>query len=152
MLSRVLAAGLLLLSLQASAFCFQDAGSRYRIDPLLLKAIAMQESGLNPHAINRNHDRHGRVTSTDYGLMQINSTHVPELVRLGIIRSRQELLDNTCLNVEVGAWILARAFQVCDVNWQCLGAYNAGFGEGNPHRLEYARRIFAIYRRLRGVS
>ncbi|MFJ3459443.1 lytic transglycosylase domain-containing protein [Scandinavium goeteborgense] len=150
-MSRLIALVALALTFQAHAFCFQDAGRRYHIDPLLLRSIAMQESGLNPHAINQNRNRKGAVTSTDYGLMQINSVHVPELKRLGIIHSSRELLDNACLNVEVGAWILAKAFQVCDVNWRCLGAYNAGFKKDNPNRLKYARRVFTIYRKLKGM-
>lgn len=141
----------LMLTFQAHAFCFREAGQRYHIDPLLLRSVAIQESGLNPRAINQNRNHKGAVTSTDYGLMQINSTHIPELKRLGIIHSSRDLLDNACLNVEVGAWILAKAFQVCDVNWKCLGAYNAGFKEDNPNRLKYARRIFQIYRKMKGI-
>lgn len=141
--------GMLLLSLHVHAFCFNDAGRRYHIDPLLLQAIARQESGMNPSAINHNRNKKGSITSSDYGLMQVNSGHIPELVSLGIIHSSRELLDNACLNVEVGAWILARTFQVCGVNWSCLGAYNAGFRKNNPRRLAYARRIFAIYRKMK---
>lgn len=144
--------GLLWLSFGAQAYCFQDAGRRYHIDPLLLKSIAWQESRLNQRAINHNRTRNGKITSTDYGLMQINSTHIPELIAKGVIHSRNDLLNNACLNVEVGAWILARTFQTCGVNWKCLGAYNAGFRENNPHRLQYARRIFATYKKMKGIT
>lgn len=37
-----------LCSMNASAFCFVQAGERYHLDPMLLEAIAMQESSLNP--------------------------------------------------------------------------------------------------------
>ncbi|EBW6765618.1 lytic transglycosylase [Salmonella enterica subsp. enterica serovar Saintpaul] len=141
---------LLTIATQADAFCFRAAGQRYHIDPVLLEAIAIQESHMNPRAVNENR-RNGRVTSVDYGVMQINSTHISELVKLGVIRGKEDLLNNACLNVQVGAWILARIFQTCDVNWQCLGSYNAGFTD-NQRRLVYARKIFAIYQRLRGVS
>ena len=132
----------------AHAFCFQAAGARYHIDPRLLEAIAVQESSLNPHAININHNKAGRVTSTDYGVMQVNSGHIPELKSMGVLHDRQELLTNPCLNVQIGAWILARHLQTCGVTWRCLGSYNAGFGETAEQerkRMAYARYIYRIY-------
>lgn len=153
---RLILAGLLLSGLglcgPAQAFCFQEAGSRYHIDPLLLRSIATVESQLNPQAIGQNRDSRGRPTSKDYGLMQINARQIPQLRALGIIHSERDLLNNSCLNVEIGAWILARHLQHCGVNWQCLGSYNAGFADdGYERRMRYARKVYARYRRLRGV-
>lgn len=139
-----------MLAFKCHAFCFNEAGQRYHIDPLLLRAIALQESGMNPGATNDNKDSKGHVTSTDYGVMQINSTHIPELIKLGVLHSKEDLLQKPCLNVQIGAWILARAFQKCSVSWECLGAYNAGFKSGNPRRMLYARRIFERYKKLKG--
>ena len=51
-------------------------------------------------AINRNRDG-----SHDIGLMQINSMHLPDLARQGI--TRQRLLDEPCLSIDVGASILS---------------------------------------------
>lgn len=136
----------LLFCLQAQAYCFHEAGARYQIDPLLLKAIATQESGLNARAIHRNKDKQGRVVSWDYGLMQINSTHLPALKKLGVIRGQEDLLNQPCLNVHVGAWILAQHLRTCGVTWACLGSYNAGFHPRNEaKRLHYARKIYARY-------
>jgi soluble lytic murein transglycosylase-like protein len=142
---------LLMVSLPARAFCFEAAGARYRIDPRLLKAIAMQESGLNPKAINVNRDKQGRPLSTDYGVMQINSVHIPGLIRMGIIKRPEDLLTNPCLNVQTGAWILAKHLQVCGVNWGCLGSYNAGLADNKrqeARRMQYARRIYGIYLKM----
>ncbi|WP_146707314.1 transglycosylase SLT domain-containing protein, partial [Shigella sonnei] len=51
-----------------------------------------------------------------------------------------------CLNIQTGAWILARHFQRCGVNWECLGSYNAGFSKSNTHRrMKYARQIYSAY-------
>lgn len=145
------ATGLLLLltglfSTGCQAFCFDAAGARYHIDPRLLQAIAIHESHMNARAVGANRSKKtGLVTSHDYGVMQINSGHIPELKQLGILQSEDELLTNPCLNVQIGAWVLARAFHDCGVNWQCLGSYNAA----DPAiRLRYAREIWAIYRRL----
>ncbi|CCP01883.1 X polypeptide [Erwinia amylovora Ea644] len=142
----------------AGAFCFDAAGAKYHIDPLLIKAIASGESALRPDAINTNRDKKtGRALSTDYGLMQVNSRHMPKLMALGYIDSAQELLTRPCLNVQIGSWILAQHFQVCGISWNCLGSYNAGFRqERHETRESYANRIYAIYRHLllteRGIA
>lgn len=130
----------------AQAFCFKEAGEKYQIDPQLLKAIATQESALNPRAVNTNKGKNGQVLSRDYGLMQVNSTHFPGLKRLRVIQKQEDLLNNPCLNVQTGAWILAQHLQTCGVNWLCLGSYNAGFKQNNhDRRLRYARKIYARY-------
>lgn len=145
----LLAAAILsLASFPARAFCFEAAGAKYGISPRLLEAIARGESHLDPHAINVNRDKKGRVKSTDYGLMQINSAHIPELQAMGVIRSADDLY-RPCLNVQTGAWVLAKHFQVCGITWNCLGSYNAGFrADRNETREHYANRIWRIYNRL----
>ncbi|HFV3782020.1 TPA: lytic transglycosylase domain-containing protein, partial [Escherichia coli] len=121
-------------------------GKRYLIAPELLKTIAQQESGLVATAINHNKNKSGKIISTDYGIMQINSVHIPELKKLGVIKNKDELLKKPCLNIHTGAWILARHFQRCGVNWECLGSYNAGFSKNNTaRRMIYARIIHNRY-------
>ncbi|EHS7088017.1 TPA: lytic transglycosylase domain-containing protein, partial [Escherichia coli] len=118
----------------------------YLIAPELLKTIAQQESGLVATAINHNKNKSGKIISTDYGIMQINSVHIPELKKLGVIKNKDELLKKPCLNIHTGAWILARHFQRCGVNWECLGSYNAGFSKNNTaRRMIYARKIHNRY-------
>ncbi|EQA4952969.1 lytic transglycosylase domain-containing protein [Salmonella enterica] len=137
-----------LASFSAQAFCFEAAGAKYGISPRLLETIARGESHLDPHAINFNRDKKGRVKSTDYGLMQVNSVHIPELKAMGVIRSADDLY-RPCLNVQTGAWILARHFQVCGITWNCLGSYNAGFrADRHETREHYANRIWRIYNRM----
>lgn len=150
---RALAGLLLLWATGTHAFCFQAAAERYRLDPLLLESLAIHESHMNPAAINTNRNRAGQVTSTDYGVMQINSQHLPELRRLGLVSSPRELLSDSCLNVQVGAWILARTFRLCGaVSWDCLGAYNAGVRGDIERRRHYSRDIYRIYTQLRKTS
>lgn len=141
---------LAMLCPRAGAFCFDAAGVKYHIDPLLLKAIATGESSLRPGITNINRDKNtGRALSTDYGLMQVNSTHIPSLIAQGFIRSPQELLTRPCLNVQIGTWILAKHFQVCGISWNCLDSYNAGFRKDRHETREsYANRIYAIYRQF----
>jgi soluble lytic murein transglycosylase-like protein len=141
------------MSLPAQAFCFNEAGARYQIDPRLLQAIARQESSLNPKAVNINRDKAGKVVSRDYGVMQVNDTHVPKLISMGVLKSKDELLTNPCLNVQIGAWVLATHLQKCGISWSCLGSYNAGFAATQSQeirRMNYARKIYDRYRRELG--
>lgn len=142
----LLLAAALFFSVSAQAYCFREAGARYHVSPQLLRAIAQVESGMNPHAVGYNRDRQGRVTSRDFGLMQINSTHLAKLKAMGVISDERDLLTQPCLNVQTGAWILAQHLQVCGLTWQCLGSYNAGFADGNQaRRMLYARKVYSIW-------
>lgn len=133
---------LLAVSTGASAFCFKEAGARYGIDPLLLYAIAKQESKFNPKAVNRNN----KDGTYDVSLMQINSSHFDELARFGI--TERDLLQNPCLATHVGAWILARNMQkygnkTTSGFWSAVGAYNAGTSNRNhSKRMHYAWKIY----------
>ena len=135
---------------RANAFCFDAAGAKYHIDPLLIQAIATGESSLHAGITHVNRDaRTGRALSADYGLMQVNSTHIPALIAKGFISSPQDLLTKPCLNVQIGTWILATHFQVCGISWNCLGSYNAGFRKDRHETREsYANRVYAIYKKL----
>lgn len=108
-------------SLNANAFCFNEAGEKYNISPLLLAAMAYTESSFNPKAINRDNSN----KSVDYGLMQINTFWLPHLKKMNI--NEVDLINDACLNVHVGAWVLAQNFKQSGDNWNAIGAYNAGF-------------------------
>ncbi|WP_070968400.1 lytic transglycosylase domain-containing protein [Vibrio sonorensis] len=112
----------LLFSSNAMAFCFDEAGKRYNVNPKLLKSIAKVESSLNPKAMNYSNNN----GTYDIGLMQINSTWLNKLSEFGI--SEPDLINNPCTNVHVGAWILSTNFATHGYNRNSLGAYNAGFG------------------------
>jgi len=128
--------------------CFEIAASKFSIDHRLLIAIAEVESSMNPTAIGLN-KKDGKILSEDVGLMQINSTWFPTLEKMGI--TRKDLLDNPCQNIHVGAWILAKNIASNGVNWESVGAYNAGFKNANaPFRLKYAKKVYARYLALTG--
>lgn len=110
-----------LASTNASAFCFEEAGRTFDVNPTLLRAIAFTESSMNPSAIN-DKNRNG---TTDYGLMQINSMWFERLEKNGI--SRDVVINDPCTNVFVGAWILAQNFETSGETWLSVGAYNAGY-------------------------
>lgn len=128
----LVAAHFLLFSLSSHAHCFEQAGARYGIAPVLLEAISTVESGGNPQARNLNRDG-----SEDLGHMQINSRWLGILSSYGI--DRQKLLD-PCLNTHVGAWILAQNIRQHGYGWEAVGAYNA---RSPAKRNAYSHRVAA---------
>ncbi|SMC28689.1 Transglycosylase SLT domain-containing protein [Desulfacinum hydrothermale DSM 13146] len=119
---------------QGLAFCWNEAGNRYGISPWLLYAIARVESGLDPDAVHVNENG-----TRDLGLMQINTAWLPTLKRLGI--TENDLLENACLNIQVGAWILAQNVTRLGPTWNAVGAYNA---TSPDKRLRYVGRVARV--------
>ncbi|ENM5771377.1 lytic transglycosylase domain-containing protein [Vibrio mimicus] len=140
---KTMVAVLLLLPNLAAAFCFDEAGQYYNVNPKLLKSIAQVESSLNPNAYNENRNAKGEIVSRDYGLMQINSSQFPGL-------SQFEVNENTvyepCFNVYLGAWVLSSNFASHGYNWNSVGAYNAGFKASNKTaRMIYIKKVQREY-------
>ncbi len=122
--------------------CWVQAGEQYGIDPLLLLAIAKVESSMNPRAVNRN-----RNGTCDIGLMQINSMHLPRLIKVGVTRKR--LIDEPCTSVNTGASILAGFIDQFGYTWNAVGAYNAGTAPIRaPQRKIYAHKVWREYQQL----
>lgn len=97
--------------------CFSSVGSYYGINPLLLKAIARQESSMNPKAVGQNTNG-----TRDLGLMQINTTHLKKLAASGITAGH---LMDACTNIAVGGWILADAVRRFGMSWKAVGVYHS---------------------------
>ncbi|MGB9755889.1 MAG: lytic transglycosylase domain-containing protein [Desulfurella sp.] len=123
------------------ASLFQEIGRKFNIDPKLLYAIAVTESSLNPNAVNYNNTN----GSIDYGLMQINSCHLPTLERYGITKND---LFNPKTNVSVGAWILGKCIQKYGYSWQAIACYHTG--NGSLNNKEALRYVWEVYRNLKG--
>jgi soluble lytic murein transglycosylase-like protein len=125
--------------------CLQAAAVKYGLDVHLLKAIARVESGFNPHAVRRPFAAGGNST-TDYGLMQINSTWLPTLKRWGI--SQEDLFD-PCVSADVGAWVLRSNFNTLGTSWNAVGAYNA---VSHDKRKVYAWRVYRALQQIQNTS
>ncbi|EPC4333640.1 MULTISPECIES: lytic transglycosylase domain-containing protein [Enterobacter] len=142
----LLPAALLTLSLSAGAapqMCFDQAGKDYQIDPLLLMSISIKESHLVPDAINGS-NRNG---TEDVCGMQVNSSHYGKLKNFNITRER--LLNDPCICVYTGAWVLAHNFRSYGKNWDSVGMYNTGPSKKLiTQRKAYAQDIKNIYRVL----
>jgi soluble lytic murein transglycosylase-like protein len=138
-LLRLLLITTLLLSGVSGAYadCFDDAAAFHRVNPTVLRAIAIVESGGKASAVN--HNGNGSV---DYGEMQINSIHLPELAQYGM--SRDDLFDG-CKSVYTGAWLLRKSIDKNGNTWAAIGAYHSA----TPiFRDQYAAKVKAIAERL----
>ncbi|EMQ9363400.1 lytic transglycosylase domain-containing protein [Escherichia coli] len=129
----------------ASNSCSNEAGTMFRIEPNLIKAIAFVESNLKKDSIGKNRDKNNNIKSLDYWLMQINQMHIPLLKKRGIIKDERDLLDNPCLNIKIGTEILYNHFSRCGVTWQCLGTYNAGFAMDNQKKRQQYAPKYILY-------
>ncbi|MCL1028802.1 type III secretion system invasion protein IagB [Serratia silvae] len=126
----------------AKADCWIYAEQKFGIESKLLTAIAQVESGMKQEAkgVNKN-------GSVDYGLMQINSMHLPRLQRIGI--SKDLLYKDPCVSVLVGASILSEMMKIYGYSWEAVGAYNAGTGKGRHKlRMKYASKVWRVYNKM----
>jgi soluble lytic murein transglycosylase-like protein len=121
------------VAMPARADCFDEAGRYQKVNPLILRAIAWQESHNRPDALHRNANG-----STDYGVMQINSIHLSTLSQYGISRST---LMEPCKNVYIAAWHLRQKMNKYGNTWAAVGAYHS---ETPSLRNRYAQQIADI--------
>jgi soluble lytic murein transglycosylase-like protein len=112
-----LAAATMLFSGVTQADCFTDAAAYQRVNPTILKGIATVESQMDPKAINRN-----KNGSIDFGIMQVNSIHLPELKKYKI--GRRDLMQS-CKNIYVAAWLLRRSMNRYGNTWAAVGGYHS---------------------------
>lgn len=147
---KILAAVLLTLlqTLPAHAECFNDAGEYYRIDPDYLRAIAWQESRFSNTATNTT----SSGGTTDYCMMQINSSTLSVLKKQYPSLSKRELYKSPCLCIFVGAMLLRRNFNRYGTNWLAVGMYNAGMSNkpsSVKSRYDYAMLIDQHYKDIK---
>jgi soluble lytic murein transglycosylase-like protein len=122
--------------LVARADCFDDAARYHHVNPWVLRAIAQVESNFQERARNKN-----RNGTWDYGMMQINSIHLPRLNKYGI--SKADLFDG-CKSVYIAAWMLRQKINKHGNTWVAVGAYHS---ETPRFRDSYARKVEAVIRR-----
>lgn len=134
----LIAALLLAFSGKARAFCFEEAGAQYGINPQILRAIAKVESNFNPRAVHRNTNG-----TFDFGLMQINSSWAPTLGK-----ERWNSLGDACVNTKAGAWILSMCIEKYGYNWKAIGCYNSQTPDKRDH---YARMVFDQLQKVKPV-
>lgn len=102
--------------------CEDTAARRYQLPIALLKGILATEGG---HIGTIHWNGNG---SYDMGIAQVNSIWLPQLEAAGI--TPDMVINDGCLNVTIGAWILAQDMQGADPSkpaqfWQHVGDYNS---------------------------
>ncbi len=110
---------------------WESVAQKHAVNPHLLYAIATTESKLRPNVISPK-NKNGTY---DIGLMQINSSWLPTLGRYGI--NEASLLDS-CINLDVGAWILAGNMKRHGNTWKAVGSYNA---KDESKQMIYAKQV-----------
>ncbi len=122
-----------------NAFCFEEAGKKYDISPLLLECIAKTESNFDPGATYKNTNG-----SVDLGLMQVNSYWVKAF---GLDRDR--LIADSCYNAMAGARILSQCVDHHGYTWEAVGCYNAvSMDKKKAYSWKIFRQLKAEGRRL----
>lgn len=147
MKSLVVVAGMF-AAMSANAFCFEQAGREYNVNPKLLAAIAQVESSMKHDVLNETHFE--RTKTIDIGLMQINSGALKQLGKEGI--TKEMLLREPCTNVRVGARILAEKFKKEGPGWEGVGAYNASCVQLKGDACRQARATYTtkVWKALNG--
>lgn len=127
----------------ATAACIQTAVQSFQIPELPLWIILDVERGtLGKVSGNTN-------GSYDIGPMQINSTWLPRLAKLGVTEDR--LLNDLCTNIYVGAWVFTHEYRRFNGD---VGKAIAHYHSPTPrHQQRYLGLIQgAIQRRLRAME
>ena len=96
--------------------CINQAALQYHVPAAMIISVMQIENGRNGNAIKNKNDTY------DLGVMQINSVWLSTLKKYGITRS--SLQHDACLNIAVGAWILAQSIAKSE-GWRGVGNYHS---------------------------
>lgn len=122
--------------------CALDAAKHQHVSPSLFLGILATEGGRTGQIVRNSNGTY------DMGPAQINSSHLPELLAKGI--SRDQVINDGCLNIHIGAWILARELgnetpQHPKEFWQRVGNYNSRTPEYNQaYQLKVWRHVIRL--------
>ena len=116
--------------------CIEDAGYYHNVNPKLLYAIAVVESGLNPRAVNVNKDG-----SKDFGMFQINQWN---LRKLGFTK---KTAFDPCKSAYIAGYVLKQCVNRYGYTWKAIDCYNKGGRAKGLSR--YVRKVLEVYRRLK---
>ena len=97
--------------------CAAGAAAHYQVPLALVHAVMRQEGGRPGFA------RENTNNTQDLGVMQVNTIHLPELARYGI--SRERLVQDGCLNIYIGTWMLKREIVQAGNMWVGVGNYHS---------------------------
>jgi hypothetical protein len=81
--------------------CINSAAIEFNVPSKLIITVLQIERGKNNQAVKNSNGTY------DLGSMQINTRWMPILAKYSI--SREDIQHDPCINVRIGAWILAKA-------------------------------------------
>ncbi|MGH8156659.1 MAG: lytic transglycosylase domain-containing protein [Rhodanobacter sp.] len=117
--------------------CIQGAAQHYQVRTDVLRAVMHQEAGTVGQV------RWNTDGSYDMGPMQINSKNLSMLAPYGI--NAQNLTNNVCLNIYIGAWFLKSGILKRGDLWQGIGDYHSHTPSKN---VAYQWRVYAQLQHL----
>lgn len=119
--------------------CIARSARQYRIHPLVVKAVALQEAG-KPGTVSRNTN-----DTFDLGIMQVNSDNLPFLKKQFPWVTFERLANNACENILVGTYFLRHKIDAADSFWQGVGNYHSGTPK---HHKRYMSQLIPKYKKL----
>ncbi len=127
----------LALITKAQAYCFEEAGQRYSVSPVLLYVISSVESDFDTMAVNVNTNG-----SEDRGHMQINTFWKKYIGDHG-----WSSLYDPCYCTNVGAWIMSQCIERYGNTWDAVACYHCGHSpadmpeERRPEAYRYIDKV-----------
>lgn len=126
--------------------CVIEEAQKQSVDPVVFLAILRHEAGKDGQAIPTPRGRY------DLGRAGINTINIPEIARvLGIeptadalYRVAKLIMDDPCVNVSVGTWLLGKWTRKSNGNiWEAVGRYHAPYNKQLADR--YRQKVYADY-------
>lgn len=134
-----------IFSTSAWAYCWEEAGAEYGINPQLLQAVSSAESGGNQSAVNPNGNG-----SYDACHMQVNTRWYFRLKKLHGKEYADRVwsaLSDPCYCTRFGAFVLSDCIARFGETWRAVGCYNAA---DERKAAIYARRVYDEWRGAAG--
>jgi soluble lytic murein transglycosylase-like protein len=136
-----------MITAQALAVCIFTAAQTYVVPPSVILGILNVEGGHIGQAVHNTNDTY------DLGPMQINTIWMPELAHYWGVSERralQEVRDNPCINIGVGAWILRRKVNETGSLYSGIANYHSatpGLGHNYQRKVLTAMQRYRLVRR-----
>src|SRR3990167_9492732 len=113
--------------------CINQAALHHHVPATMIVSVMQIENGRNGTAVKNKNGTY------DLGVMQINTSWLSTLKKFGI--SRASLQHDACLNVEVGAWILAQSIAKSE-GWRGVGNYHSATPKYNQIYSEKVKKKY----------
>lgn len=118
--------------------CIAHGAAQFDVDPLVLQILREVEGGVEGTESRNTND------TTDLGPMQINSSWLPQLGRVGV--TWEALRDDACVNALVAAWIFKQEWRATGNIAMAIARYHSPTPE---FQARYLARALDVVRRHR---